>query len=65
MIIKYFCDCGKELVFTQKDSCMAPWCDCECGKQYYKTFCDDCGTVKVNESYQETMEQHIFRWSAS
>jgi hypothetical protein len=57
MITKHFCDCGKELIFTQKDSCMAPWYSCDCGKQYYKAFCDDCGATSVYEFHQEINDQ--------
>jgi hypothetical protein len=65
MITKYFCDCGKELTFVQKDACFNPWATCNCGKNYYQSWCQTCGSKHVGEVRIETMQQHLERWSAS
>jgi len=61
MIIKYFCDCGKELNFDQFEYDDYPkTIFCGCGSKYDKGFCEECGHFHVDQMYvapKETMQQ--------
>jgi hypothetical protein len=60
MITKYFCDCGKELIFTKESETIF----CECGRKYSKGFCPECMTFGVDQMYvppKETIQQHLER----
>lgn len=45
MITKYFCDCGRELIFKKESETIF----CQCGNKYNKGFCDECMSFSVDQ----------------